>query len=387
MKPLRVLYMEADAALATDAQRRLELAGLRVDVAANGESGMIMHRVRSYDVLLLAQELPVRSGLDVVWSLSSRGQLPATIMLAEQGDAETAVQALKLGVGDYVIKDEGGRFLDMLSGCVQQVVRDRRERDEKDAMIASFREKETVLKRSNATLRRMAALDGLTGIANRRYFDDVLEREWRRGLERGTSISLVLADVDSFKAYNDRYGHLAGDDALKQIARVFAKAPLADAELAARYGGEEFGVILSQRTDHEATSFANQLRKLVQGLQIQHEGSQHGRRVHDQRRRGDAHPDGRRVALADDPARGPVPLSGEGGRPELDRERGPHAQAAPHGRGPRGGAPAAAARRGGEPQQRAEPALPQQRAEDWTRAEEASKPERSVTQPRAPRLA
>lgn len=277
MKPLRVLYMEADAALATDAQRRLELAGLRVDVAANGESGLIMHRVRSYDVLLLAQELPVRSGLDVVWSLSSRGQLPATIMLAEQGDAETAVQALKLGVGDYVIKDEGGRFLDLLSGCVQQVVRDRRERDEKDAMIASFREKETVLKRSNATLRRMAALDGLTGIANRRYFDDVLEREWRRGLERGTSISLVLADVDSFKAYNDRYGHLAGDDALKQIARVFAKAPLNDAELAARYGGEEFGIILSQRTDHEATSFANQLRKLVQGLQIQHEGSQHGR--------------------------------------------------------------------------------------------------------------
>lgn len=275
MDPLRVLYMEDDATLAREIQQRLELAGLRVDIASNGESGLIMHRVRRYDVLLLAQELPVRTGLDVAWTLSAKDELPATIMLAATGDAETAVQALKLGVGDYIIKDADNRFLDVLPGCVQQVVRERREQDEKDRLITAFRENESQLKESNAQLLRMAAMDGLTGIANRRYFDDVLEREWQRGLDQGTPISLILTDVDRFKAFNDIYGHLAGDDTLKRVARVIGQAPLRNNELAARYGGEEFVVVMVQRNDAEATRVADQIRRGVQSLGIRHQASEH----------------------------------------------------------------------------------------------------------------
>lgn len=275
VNPVRVLYMEPDAVLAARVQECLGGAGLRVDHAANGESALIMHRVRGYDVLLVSQELPVRSGLDVVWTLATRQELPAAIMLAARGDAETAVQALKLGVGDYIVKDEDGRFLDVLPGCVQKVVREHRERDEKERLLKMFRENQSQLEESNLALLRMAAMDGLTGIANRRLFDEVLAREWQRGLEQGTSVSLLLTDVDRFKAYNDVYGHLSGDDCLKRVARVISRAPDRKSELAARYGGEEFAVILTRRTDADATSVAERLRRGVQALKLRHQRSEH----------------------------------------------------------------------------------------------------------------
>lgn len=275
MNPLRVLYMEPDAVLAGRVQECLAAAGLRVDHAANGESALIMHRVRNYDVLLVSQELPVRTGLDVVWTLATREELPASIMLATRGDAETAVQALKLGVGDYIVKDEDERFLDVLPGCVQQVVRARRERDEKERLLKAFRDNQSQLEESNLALLRIATMDGLTGIANRRLFDEVLAREWQRGLESGTSISLILTDVDRFKAYNDVYGHLAGDDCLKRVARIIGRGPDRKSELAARYGGEEFAVILTHRSDADATAIAERLRRGVYGLKLRHQMSDH----------------------------------------------------------------------------------------------------------------
>lgn len=267
--------MDPNAQLAQEVQRRLEASGLRMDHAANGESGLIMHRVRRYDVLLVAQELPVRTGLDVVWTLSAKHELPPTIMLAERGDAQTAVQALKLRVGDYILKDEDERFLDVLPGCVQQVVRERREQEEKDRLIASFQQNQSQLEESNLALMRMAALDGLTGIANRRLFDEVLDREWRRGAEAGSTVSLILVDVDKFKPYNDIYGHLAGDDCLKRVARVIATGPERSTEVAARYGGEEFAVILTGRSDAEATAVADRIRRGVEALRVRHQASDH----------------------------------------------------------------------------------------------------------------
>ncbi|MDH7478630.1 MAG: diguanylate cyclase, partial [Syntrophomonadaceae bacterium] len=90
-------------------------------------------------------------------------------------------------------------------------------------------------------IERNSHLDGLTGIANRRQFDAVLESEWRRAVRSGAPLSLVMADIDFFKAYNDAYGHLAGDDCLKKVARRLNQELKRAGDLAARYGGEEFG--------------------------------------------------------------------------------------------------------------------------------------------------
>ncbi len=118
----------------------------------------------------------------------------------------------------------------------------------------------------------MAARDGLTGLKNRRAFDEHLVRVWQQALRDRRPLVVMLLDVDHFKRFNDRYGHQAGDDALQRIAAAvdeFAKRPL---DLAARYGGEELAVLLFDVPREHATRIAEQVRAAVQNLQIEHLG-------------------------------------------------------------------------------------------------------------------
>ncbi len=119
----------------------------------------------------------------------------------------------------------------------------------------------------------MAARDGLTGLKNRGAFDDYFPRMWQQGLRDRRSLALMLIDVDHFKAYNDRYGHQAGDKALRRVAQVvqgFARRPL---DIAARYGGEEFVLALFDLSTEHVRDIAEQLRRSIQALEIVHEGS------------------------------------------------------------------------------------------------------------------
>jgi diguanylate cyclase (GGDEF)-like protein len=119
----------------------------------------------------------------------------------------------------------------------------------------------------------MAARDGLTGLMNRGAFDDHFPRMWQQGIRDRCSLALLLIDVDHFKAYNDRYGHQAGDQALRRVAQVvqsFARRPL---DMAARYGGEEFVLALFDMSGEYVQELAEELRKAILGLQIAHEDS------------------------------------------------------------------------------------------------------------------
>ncbi|HWR28188.1 MAG TPA: diguanylate cyclase, partial [Negativicutes bacterium] len=120
----------------------------------------------------------------------------------------------------------------------------------------------------NEELHRLTLVDGLTGIANRRYFDEYLEREWRTGLRQQKSLSLIMADIDFFKLYNDTYGHQSGDDCLRDLASVLDKSIKRVTDLAARYGGEEFTVILPDTDLAGALIVAEKIRKRVEDMQI-----------------------------------------------------------------------------------------------------------------------
>ncbi|MDF0555256.1 diguanylate cyclase [Kamptonema sp. UHCC 0994] len=127
---------------------------------------------------------------------------------------------------------------------------------------------------ANQELQRLATSDGLTQIANRRRFDEYLESEWLRQVREKHPIALVLVDVDLFKSYNDTYGHLAGDDCLKAVAKAIAGATKRPADLVARYGGEEFALILPYTDEKGALQVAEAVRLAVSGLQIAHSASQ-----------------------------------------------------------------------------------------------------------------
>jgi diguanylate cyclase (GGDEF)-like protein len=120
--------------------------------------------------------------------------------------------------------------------------------------------------------------DKLTGLANRRYFDEVLEVEWRRARRNATPITLILIDIDHFKPYNDFYGHLAGDECLQTIATTLSDVVSRPADLVARYGGEEFVIILPN-SDSSAIAVAERCRAEVEELHIPHKLSPQGQSV------------------------------------------------------------------------------------------------------------
>jgi diguanylate cyclase (GGDEF)-like protein len=131
----------------------------------------------------------------------------------------------------------------------------------------------------SAELQRITTIDALTGIANRRAFDEALCEEWRRMLRHGTALSLLMIDVDYFKRFNDAYGHVAGDQCLRRVAQAVTSKARRAGELAARYGGEEFAVLLPQTGIGEARKLADIICDAVRDCQIAHEQSGAGPHV------------------------------------------------------------------------------------------------------------
>lgn len=132
---------------------------------------------------------------------------------------------------------------------------------------------EAVLYEANRELERIAFMDGLTQVANRRHFDDYLNQEWWRLKRDNAPLSIILCDLDYFKQYNDTYGHQAGDDCLRRVAnalRVTAKRP---GDVVARYGGEEFAIILPDTPMAGAMQVASEIQSAVEQLQLPHQGS------------------------------------------------------------------------------------------------------------------
>ncbi len=119
----------------------------------------------------------------------------------------------------------------------------------------------TERKRLEKELRRMTIHDGLTGVANRRHFDEVLEREWRRAARNGEWLAVIMADIDHFKQYNDQYGHLVGDDCLCMVAKALERSIHRSGDLLARYGGEEFAVVLTGTDTTGAVAVAERMRR------------------------------------------------------------------------------------------------------------------------------
>jgi len=132
------------------------------------------------------------------------------------------------------------------------------------------------LRRANRELARQSGTDGLTGLANRRLFDSTLKDEWARAQREQRPLGLLMLDIDHFKLYNDSYGHLSGDECLRQVAEIMAQHARRPGDLAARYGGEEFALIVPGLREQELHSLAEQLRQSVQMANIEHAATERG---------------------------------------------------------------------------------------------------------------
>ncbi|GAB2876780.1 PleD family two-component system response regulator [Pseudoduganella ginsengisoli] len=195
------------------------------------------------------------------------------IVLSAKEDPKLKAHSFAVGANDYIVKLPDK--LELLAR-VRYHSNAHISRLQRDQAFRFLRESQKQLADANIELQKLAALDGLTGIANRRRFDDVMRVEWQRGQRDRQPLSLLMCDVDFFKLYNDAYGHLSGDLCLKKAAAVLTEHLKRPADLAARYGGEEFAIVLPDTPLAGAILVAEECVRHLENLRIAHSGSQHG---------------------------------------------------------------------------------------------------------------
>jgi len=260
---VKALLIEDTLTSATLVSHQLRKIGIEPIVARNGETGIELYKQEHPDLILLDIIMPGMDGFEVARRIRQLEQFgewtPIIFLTARTSDADLE-KAISVGGDDYLIKPVSETVLAAKVRAMQR--------------IAQMRFSLLVLTRklddANQELTRLSSLDGLTGISNRRQFDETLLREWRRLGRQGRPLSMLLCDVDYFKQFNDAYGHQVGDECLKAVARTLKDTLRRPADLVARYGGEEFAVILPDTEITGALQVAEAMRSAVEGLNITH---------------------------------------------------------------------------------------------------------------------
>jgi diguanylate cyclase (GGDEF)-like protein len=219
--------------------------------ATNGSDALRLTRESAPDLMLLDAEMPGMSGFQVCKAMKADAALVdvPVIFVTSHGEAAIEIAGFEMGAVDFIAKPVSAPLV--LARVTIQLR----------------------LKRMADELRRIATIDAVTGIANRRRFDDKLEREWRRGRREGSSMALLMIDIDHFKLFNDRYGHPAGDACLRGVAQALACVSVRPADLVARYGGEEFAILLPQTAREGAEFVARSILGAIESIAIPHEAS------------------------------------------------------------------------------------------------------------------
>lgn len=255
----KILIVDDSAFEAKHVKGLLEKEGHAVLLAENGMQGMKMIKFEHPDLILLDLVLPDLSGREVCrWAkLNAETQSIPIIMLTARTEVKERVAGLEEGANDYVTKpcDDSE-----LKARIDAVLREKTLRDQLEKKNLEYEE----LMRK---LERMAITDPVTGLFNRRRFEEMLAQEFERYRRYGAPFSCLMIDVDHFKTINDTYGHDVGDLVLKQTAQTI-QGQIRGVDTVARYGGDEFAVLLSQQKREEAMKAAGRILKQVRQLRL-----------------------------------------------------------------------------------------------------------------------
>jgi len=192
------------------------------------------------------------------------------IMITANTGIERLEQAFAAGAMDYITKPL--HEIELLAR-VRSALKLKKEIDERKSHEQQLLHLMRQLEQANEQFKRLCSIDGLTGIPNRRHFDEMLNKEWRRAKRNEHPLSVILLDIDCFKSYNDTYGHLSGDDCLKQVAQAINQVLARAGDLVARYGGEEFVTVLPSTDKPGGLFMAEKIRCSIESLKIPHVGS------------------------------------------------------------------------------------------------------------------
>ncbi|AFY66266.1 diguanylate cyclase domain-containing protein [Geitlerinema sp. PCC 7407] len=288
-----VLVVDDEKTLRLVLQRAMEQEGYQTIEAQDGRNCLNLCQQQRPDIILLDAVMPEMDGFECCRALHEQfgDACPPILMITRLDDTESVDRAFAVGADDYVTKPIHWAVLRQRVRRLMQtqwVMDELRHRVQEEEALRTLLQKQMQQERclseqleaanrqladANSQLQLLAHVDGLTQVANRRSFDEYLQQEWQRALVQRAPLTLILCDVDFFKAYNDTYGHQAGDEGLRTVAQCLQSCVRGAVDLVARYGGEEFAVVLPRTSQLEAQRVAERIRSEVQALAIAHEKS------------------------------------------------------------------------------------------------------------------
>ena len=259
---MNILVVDDSPTIRAALRSLLERMGHTVVEANDGKDALQMYRKDRPGLVLIDVVMPVMDGYEAARHMretSAEEWVPIIFLSSKEADQDLN-RAIEAGGDDYLVKPVSFVVLNAKIRALQRL----------ESMRAKQLEMSRDLASANRELEKLSRQDGLTGIANRRYFDSYLLTEVRRGAREKAPVSLILSDVDHFKAFNDCYGHQAGDDCLRRVAAALSSAGRRPADLAARYGGEEFAMVLPGTALEGAVDVAKAVSRVIGGLAIPH---------------------------------------------------------------------------------------------------------------------
>jgi diguanylate cyclase (GGDEF)-like protein len=258
----------------------LDSPDLQLVRAESGNEALAKILDYEFALILMDVRMPGMDGYETAELMrgSARSRsIPIIFVTAARMDREHMFKGYDSGAVDYLFKPLEPQILKRKVGIFLELHRQRQQLEEKtrqlDAKVLELEVLHKELEEKNEKLELLSSLDGLTGLFNRRYFDDNLLKEWKQASRDNTPLSLLIVDIDYFKNYNDCYGHLEGDICLRKVAQALYEALLRPTDIVARYGGEEFTAILPNTGSDGAIKVAQRMMDHVVQLDIVHKES------------------------------------------------------------------------------------------------------------------
>lgn len=257
----------------------LEGVGAELLTAASGQEALAMTLEHEFALVLLDVQMPEMDGFEtatLMRGMKQTSHLPIVFVTAINKEDEHVFKGYDAGAIDYLFKPVNPVILRSKVDIFLKIHRQQRLLEKKtmelDQKVEELLALKAQMEEANQQLNELSRTDPLTGLANRRQFMEVLAVEWRRAMRSKHPLTLIMADIDFFKSFNDTYGHLAGDECLRKIAKALISPLMRPSDLAARFGGEEF-IILLPGTDLDGGGhIAEEIRRDVEKLAIPHRG-------------------------------------------------------------------------------------------------------------------
>jgi diguanylate cyclase (GGDEF)-like protein len=254
----------------------LESMDCNILKASSGNEALSLMWDNEFALVLLDVQMPEMDGFETAELMRSSSRtryIPIIFVTAISKEQKCIFKGYEVGAVDYLFKPIEPVVLQSKVKVFLELYNQKKLIEEQSELLELKIRELTVLQEANIKLENLSVLDGLTGISNRRYFDQYIEMNWKNSMRSGKSLSLIMADIDYFKAYNDNYGHLQGDDCLRAVAKAMSLSVNRPTDFVARYGGEEFAVVLPDTDTHGAVKMAEKIKSDIEALKLKHEHS------------------------------------------------------------------------------------------------------------------